>query len=211
MSEEASFHFSCAVSGFCELVDRIGERDWDRPGLGEWDIRSLVGHASRSMSGIESYLGRSVEGPFVDGPVAYFHSALSPDMDETTRAARNAAIAQRGREAGAALGPNPAAALHELSGRVLALVGRTGEDEEVGSAAGPMTFGGFLPTRTFELAVHSIDVARALGLEVPDVLMPPIKASCILAGRLAAELSSAPDLLSLLTGRSGLPVGLSVF
>ena len=35
----------------------MGDR-WERPGLGEWDIRALVGHTSRSLLTVEIYLAR---------------------------------------------------------------------------------------------------------------------------------------------------------
>jgi len=43
------------------------------------------------------------------------------------------------------------------------------------------------------------------------VLGPAVSASCELAGRLAARLPEAGELLLLLTGRPGLRAGLSVF
>ena len=35
----------------------VGDR-WSEPGLGEWDIRALVGHTSRSLVTVEVYLAR---------------------------------------------------------------------------------------------------------------------------------------------------------
>jgi hypothetical protein len=73
-----------------------------------------------------------------------------------------------------------------------------------------MTLIGYLPTRTFELAVHGLDLARAVGVPAPASLNPGIAASLELAGAIGAQLPSAGDLLLLLTGRAGLPGGLSV-
>jgi hypothetical protein len=58
-----------------------------------------------------------------------------------------------------------------------------------------MPLAGYLPTRTFELAVQSLDLTRALRLDIPDALRPAIAASCELAGRLAGQLPTAPELL----------------
>ena len=34
---------------------------WDEPGLGEWSVRDLVGHTSRSFLTVESYLATPAE------------------------------------------------------------------------------------------------------------------------------------------------------
>ena len=41
---------------FAAQVDRIPADAWDGPGLGEWDLRALVGHASRSLVTVLTYL-----------------------------------------------------------------------------------------------------------------------------------------------------------
>jgi hypothetical protein len=138
----------------------------------------------------------------VDGPVAYFLGVRSSTAPDT--------IAQRGRDTGAALGPEPAAAVRELVQRITTLVKNTPDEASVACPAGTMTLIDYLPTRTLELAVHGLDLARALGLEPPASLMPAVAASLELAGAIGARLPSAPDLLLLLTGRSGLPGNLSV-
>ena len=191
-----------AAQAFLELVGQIPEASWSNPGLGEWDVRGLTGHASRALTTVETYLAApATDGP-VAGPVAYFLSvrgATSPD-----------AIAQRGKETGEALGEDPAAAVRELVQRVTGLVRNTPDDALVATPAGTMTLIDYLPTRTFELAVHGLDLARALGIPTPASLQPAIAASLELAGGIGARLPSAGDLLLLLTGRSGLPAGLSV-
>lgn len=45
--------------------------------------------------------------------------------------------------------------------RVLSLVDGWSDDAPVAMAAGAMALVDYLPTRTFELAVHSLDLARA--------------------------------------------------
>jgi len=103
----------------------VGER-WDRPGLGDWDVRALVGHTSRALLTVESYLARPAAAVEIETAAEYFRAARPVAAgDEVT---------QRGRDAGAALAD-------------------------------------YLPTRTFELAVHTADLAVALG-EAPDVPGP---------------------------------------
>lgn len=202
--------FRSASSGFVELVIRIGPEAWERPALGVWDVRSLVGHTARALTTIETYLGGSSSLPPVQGPVEYFLRALPHDVDPEARARRDAGIAARGHEAGEALGEDPAAAISALAGRVQALVASTPDDTPVASPAGPMTLAGYLPTRTFELTVHSLDLTRALGVAVPAVLGPAVTASCELAGAVAGRRPNAPDLLLLLTNREKFPPGLTI-
>jgi Mycothiol maleylpyruvate isomerase N-terminal domain len=135
---------------------------------------------------------------------------LPPKADPDARQRRDAAIAERGRSSGAALGDDPAAAVKKLSRRVTALVNASPEDAPLATPMGMMTLAGYLPTRTFELTVHSLDLARALHRTAPASLKPAITASCELAGSLAGQLPAAPELLLLLSGRGGLPQGVSV-
>jgi uncharacterized protein (TIGR03083 family) len=191
-----------AAQALLELVAQVPEAAWSLPALGEWDVRGLTGHASRALSTVETYLAAPAAGPRLDGPVSYFTAIRA--------GASPAAIAQRGRETGDALGEDPAAAVGELVQRVTGLVGRAPDDALVATPAGTLTLIDYLPTRTFELAVHGLDLARAVGIPAPASLNPGIAASLELAGAVAAQLPTAGDLLLLLTGRTGLPTGLSV-
>lgn len=199
--------FASAADGFVELTGQIPADAWEQSALGEWDVRGLVGHASRALSTIESYLGQPATGPLLDGPTAYFSTAL-PDPER--RRQRDRAIAERGRKSGAELGEDPSSAVAALAKRVRALVDATGDDAPVATPSGIMTLASYLPTRTFELAVHGLDLARALGLDVPSTMKSAITASCELAGQLAGQRPDASDLLLLLAGRGDLPAHLSV-
>ena len=53
--------FTSAARSFAELVREIPASAWDSPGLGEWDLRSLVGHTSRSLITVSTYLQRCAE------------------------------------------------------------------------------------------------------------------------------------------------------
>lgn len=194
--------YAGAAQAFLELAGQVPDQAWSRPALGEWDVRALTGHTSRALTTVETYLATPAAGERVAGPVEYFlavRGATSPD-----------AIAQRGRETGEALGEDPAAAVRELVQRVTDLVRNTPDDAPVATPAGAMTLIDYLPTRTFELAVHTLDLARALGLPPPASLAPAVAASLELAGAIGSRLPAAGDLLLLLTGRTGLPEGLSV-
>jgi hypothetical protein len=119
------------------------------------------------------------------------------------------AVAQRGRDAGDALGDEPASAVTEIAARVVPLVDAQDGGTLLTTIAGGMRLEDYLPTRTFELAVHTSDLARALDepLDVPAT-------SAVQALRLVTELAAgdgrAGPLLLAATGRTGLPPGWSV-
>lgn len=175
--------------------------DWDAPGLGEWDVRALVGHTSRSFLTIEQYLG--APGPVVLPTAADY---LLAAVDRTG----GPEIAQRGRDAGAALGIAPATEFEAIARRVRAVVAAADPGDLVASPFGAMTLAGYLPTRTLELTVHTCDLATAAGLEV-DVPVTAAAATAGLLGAVAARRGLAVPLLLAATGRRGLPDGFSAF
>ena len=52
--------FGDAAQWFVRTAGLVGDR-WDAPGLGEWDVRALVGHTSRSLLTVEAYLGQPAQ------------------------------------------------------------------------------------------------------------------------------------------------------
>ena len=184
--------FTEAAHRFLSTVDRVGDR-WAEPGLGEWDVRALVGHTSRSFLTVESYLAR---------PAPAVEVATAADYYAATRAmASSPAVTDRGRDAGAALGEAPAAAVHEIAARVLALVGTCEGTELLTTIAGGMRLADYLPTRTFELVVHGLDLARALGEPLDVPALPAAEALSLVAG-LAVTSGQAGALLLAATGRT---------
>jgi hypothetical protein len=192
--------FSDAAQWFVETTAVVGDR-WHRPGLGEWDVRALVGHTSRSLLTVEAYLARPADAVAIGSAVEYFRA--------TSAMAAGAAVAERGREAGVALGAAPATAVAEIADRVLALVGSADGGELVTTIAGGMRLRDYLPTRTFELAVHTADLATSLGVP-PDVPATAAAEALRLVGDLAVAGGRAGPLLLAATGRPGLPPGFSV-
>jgi hypothetical protein len=192
--------FTDAADWFARTATLVGDR-WTEPGLGEWDVRALVGHTSRSLLTVEMYLAR---------PAAVVEVASATDYFRATRAAAaDPAVATRGWEAGAALGPDPAAAVGEIAGRVLPLVDAQSGTELVTTIAGGMRLNDYLPTRTFELAVHTADLATALGLP-PEVPATAAAQALHIVAELAAADGLAGRLLLSATGRPGHPAGFSV-
>lgn len=195
--------FSGAARGFVEMVRHVGPDDWHRPGVGTWNVRDLVGHASRSFRQLSAYLAAAPPDAAVevDGPVPYYLKALGDRQDPAESERLDTAIAERGREAGTALGPDPARVVSELALDALDLVETTPDAALVATPVGIMSLAGYLPTRTFELTVHGLDLGSALDLVTPAVLGPAITYCCELAGQLAGQRANAPDLLLAMTGR----------
>lgn len=192
--------FTDAAEWFARTAALVGAR-WELPGLGEWDVRALVGHTSRSLLTVEAYLAVPAAGVEVPSAADYFR---------VTRAAATApAVAARGREAGAALGADPAAAVAEITERVLPLLDGRDGSELVTTIAGGMRLADYLPTRTFELAVHTADLAAALEVP-PDVPAAAATQALRLVADLAIADGLAGPLLLAATGRSRLPDGFSV-
>lgn len=192
--------FAEAAEWFVGSVSLVDDR-WSRPGLGEWDVRSLVGHTSRSLLTVEAYLAQPADVVDVESAAGYF---------QATRAiAAGPAVAERGREAGEALGPDPAAAVADIAARVLPVVESCGGAEVITTIAGGMRLADYLPTRTFELVAHTADLAAALGLSADPPAVPAEQALELVA-RLAVAQGLAGPLLRAATGREGLPPGFSV-
>jgi hypothetical protein len=108
-----------------------------------------------------------------------------------------------------ALGSDPAAAVAEIAARVLPLVAARDGTELLTTIAGGMRLADYLPTRTFELTVHTADLATALGAPLDVPATAAAQALGLLADLAVAEGSAGPLLLAL-TGRTGLPAGFSV-
>ncbi|MGV0793107.1 maleylpyruvate isomerase family mycothiol-dependent enzyme [Mycolicibacterium sp. XJ1819] len=196
--------FASAARTFAGLVREIPAEAWGGPGLGEWDVRALVGHTSRSLTTVRTYLQTPAAREDLTAPEQYYlrvtPSALGIDPTE---------VAERGRAAGTALGDDPAAAVDALISQVLG---------ELASVDDPLieVLGGlgirlrnYLPTRTFELAVHSLDIGRAVGLPVrlPDDVLD---GALVLAARIAAAGGRGTEVLLALTGRDELPRSFSI-
>ena len=104
------------------------------------------------------------------------------------------AIVERGRQAGRDLGVDPAATIDATVERVLGDVGR-------GRRPAHQVIGGlgirlhtYLPTRTFELAVHGLDIARATGLSftLPEEVLDE---ATVLAARIGVATGDGETLL----------------
>lgn len=196
--------FSAAARAFGTQVRALPATGWDGPGLGDWDLRALVGHTSRSLITVSTYLKTPADRADVISPQDYY--VKIGDYASTLGVAD---IVERGRQAGRDLGDDPAATVDALIERAL---------EDVAAVDDPLiaVIGGlgirlsdYLPTRTFEIAVHGLDIARATGipLKLPDAVLAE---ATTLAASIAVATGHGETVLHALTGRTGLPSGFSV-
>jgi uncharacterized protein (TIGR03083 family) len=196
--------FASAARSFAALVREIPADAWAGPGLGEWDLRSLVGHASRSLITVSTYLQTTAAREDLTSPQEYYMrvtpSALGIDPAD---------VAERGRQAGRDLGDDPAASVDALvSGALGALANVDDPLIEVIGGLG-IRLSNYLPTRTFELAVHSLDIARALDLTWP-LPADALDEALLLTARIAALSGHGETVLLALTGRCALPPSFSI-
>ena len=196
--------FAAAAQAFAAQVRALPPDGWDGPGLGEWDLRALVGHASRSLITVSTYLQSTAEHEDVISAADYY--AKIRDYASTVGPAD---IVERGRQAGLALGDDPVATVDALVVRAL---------EDVAAVDDPLitVIGGlgirlsnYLPTRVFEFAVHGLDIARATGLP-PTQPADVLAEAAALAARIAVRVGDGEDVLLALTGRAALPPDFSV-
>ena len=190
--------FADAARWFVRTAALVGDR-WDRPGLGG-GTSALVGHTSRSLLTVEMYLARPAAAAEVASAGDYFRAtremAAGPDV-----AARMSGT------------PGPRwAPIQRLpwprSPGVVPLVDACEGTELVTTIAGGMRLADYLPTRTFELAVHTADLATALGLPL-DVPSTAAGQALELVVDLAVSGGRAGSLLLAATGRP-LAAGFSV-
>jgi uncharacterized protein (TIGR03083 family) len=196
--------FASAARSFAGLVRQIPAEAWDGPGLGEWDLRALVGHTSRSLITVSTYLQQPAETEDITTPQQYYAmvnpSALGLDPAD---------VVERGRRAGRDLGDDPAGAVDALVSRVLNELAVAGDPLITVLGGAGIRLHTYLPTRTFELAVHGLDIARAVGI---SLVLPSdaLAEAMVLAGGIAVAAGKGETVLLALTGRTALPPSFSV-
>lgn len=170
-------------------------------------MRSLVGHASSALSDVILGLDQIADSESVTSAQGYY--ALARTVDPAVYRKLVAEATAGAVEHGVMLGAEPAAAVGRLVEQALARVEGAADADLVTTAGGGMQLDNYLQTRTFELAVHSLDIASAVGLDhgVPDEVLGSAGA---LAARVAALIGEGATVLRALTGRAALEDAFSV-
>ncbi len=148
---------------FIDLVSQVGDAQWQQAGLGEWTVRELVGHNCRATFVlVEGSMDRPAERLDIERPADFWKDIRTP--------ADNAAIAEDGRKAAAALGDRPLEAVRETAERVRNRIETTPDDTLITTRAGGMRLIDYLATRVFECTIHTLDLAVAIraDIDLPD-------------------------------------------
>jgi hypothetical protein len=178
---------------FAEAVGLVPASAWQQAGLGDWAVVELVAHGNRAHTTLEEYLLRPR--PPEPAGSSYFSKE---------------AVAERGREAVAALGTDPVRAVVAASERAIAIVERTPANATVGSPTGAMALGAYLPSRIAELTVHGLDIVTALRLELAAPPLVLVESLRFVTARLVKKGDGQVVLLAL-AGRAPLPPDLCAY
>ena len=187
---------------FVSIVDSIEIDVFDAPALGEWCVRDLVGHTYRSFTTVLSYSAVPSDKVDFERPVDYFLRLLSSDVN-------HGHIAERGRAAGLEIIEDPKMMVRGFAMYVKNKLEELSDDHIMGTLTGGMRLIDYLPTRTFELIIHTMDLTKALGAESS----PPrrgMETTLQMIGQLALNRGYAQDLILSSTGRDGLARGFTV-
>ncbi|WP_123603110.1 maleylpyruvate isomerase N-terminal domain-containing protein [Micromonospora sp. Llam0] len=230
--------YESAASTFAELIHRVPADRWAAPGLGEWSCADLVGHtvssALRQVPEVLATAGQTgapatgqapapatVPPIGVDSPEDYW--ALPRSVPAELLAAAVAAssvdarrtgqlLFARGPAADAAAAPTADTAdavVDDWVRQATAALAAVADDDVVHTRVGGIRVDVWLPTRTFELVVHGLDVAAATGVSV-EFAAPALAETAAQAARVAVAVGDGPLVLQALTGRGSLPPGFSV-
>ena len=191
-----------AAGFFEDTVARIQGAEWAKTALGEWTVRDLVGHTNRALLTVETYLDNPADTVELTRPVDYFLRVKVSHADP-------AAVAARGREAGKALGSEPLATVRATAARVLVRLREVDDDTLLTTPVGGMRLIDYLPSRIFELTIHTLDLAAATSqnVRVPDAAA---RVTFLLLAEMAYEAGKIAPLLLAATGRGALPTGFTV-
>jgi uncharacterized protein (TIGR03083 family) len=195
--------FSQSADAFLALVARIEPSMWPRPGLGMWDVRALTGHTARAILTTEQYLQHDEPGAVSIPDAETYYTAVYDTL------ADDAAIAQRGVEAGVWLGDDPVGQISQALASARALIDAAPPNRLVSIGGMGIALHDYLRTRVFELVVHTMDLSRATGLAHTLPLHAVADAAALAAGTLVVR-GHGEELLRALTGRDSLPAGLSM-
>lgn len=194
--------FASAATAFARLVRALPTLEG--PGLGDWDLRALIGHTSRSLVTVSTYLRTPAETADLADAVEYYAA-----VREFLANAGGDDVTERGVQAGRALGDDPAAEVDRLAAQVLSDLDGVGDPIIKVFGGYGIRLSDYLDTRVFELVVHSLDISRATGVPA-DLPRDALRSATLLAASTAVHFGDGEALLLVLTGRASLPAGFSV-
>ena len=191
-----------AVVCFLDTAAKVQPEQWDTPALGVWSVRDLVGHMSRSITRVEEFGTQRAPSVDITSAVHHYRRSLRQPSDDQR-------VAERGIAAGQELGDDPLATMNADWARSEQVLDATDEDTVIAYDNGGIRFGDYLDTRVFELTVHTLDLANAIGVDV-EPSREAMGVTLQLLASLALESGRGAPLALSGTGRGPLPDGYSV-
>jgi hypothetical protein len=185
--DDARTTYCCASDWFLELAAAIPPGLLGGRASPEWTVLQLLAHANRSHVLVVEYVERPVD-----------PATIPPDY------ASPANIERRATEAVRALGDDPLGEVRASAARARRVLATAAPDCPVGTPFGRMTLDEYLPSRTAELVLHGVDLARATGQPATVPNQPMHATAHFLLGR-AIEQGRAADVALALSGRGALP------
>lgn len=186
-----------AMGFFVSTTSKIKPEQWDGPGLGEWTVRDLVGHTARAMLTVTQFANLDAHAQptaaEVPSAAAYYQRAFVGE-------GVNERVAERGRQTAQELGPDLPTVIARIAAETSALIDTLPDDHIFVSLIGGITLADYLPTRTVELVVHTLDLQVAIG----NNDAPPrdaMRSTLVLLAELAADTPYAGRLALVATGR----------
>ncbi|MET7982453.1 MULTISPECIES: sterol carrier family protein [unclassified Streptomyces] len=138
-------------------VRALDEEQLARPaGLGDWSVRELAAHLTMAVDGVSRHLD-------LPAPPAKELALLEWPFGTAARAGKIA----DGTRALADGNPDLEALYAGAERRITAHLATAPDDRLLAVPAGAMTLADFLVTRTVELVVHTDDLNRAAGTDIP--------------------------------------------
>ncbi|MEU0129831.1 sterol carrier family protein [Streptomyces sp. NPDC006289] len=149
------------------------------PGPGEWTVRDLAAHVTTVLERVSRGMEqpRPVGGPKPETSLLEWPFSTAAKAQDIAGEARATAADRTDLDA----------LYEETLARFTALVPDGDQDRLVPTRAGTMRLGDFLVTRTVELVVHTDDLHRATGIDVPYDRQALAACTRLLADALAAR------------------------
>ena len=193
--------FRESVAQLTEVVRLIPPDAWGKPALGEWSVRELTAHVVRVVGGAITYASPGSPITLESAADYYVQAMSSPRIHEQ--------IAERAREAVVDLGDDPLEALQAVAERTMTAIAERDGNAPIASPFGGLRLDDYLPTRTLEIVIHTMDIAEAVS--VPYEPSPnALNATVTLLAEIAVIHGDGTALMLALSGRQALPAGFNV-
>ncbi|MEV8031354.1 sterol carrier family protein [Streptomyces sp. NPDC002742] len=164
-----------------EGVRALSEEQLARPaGLGDWSVRELAAHITMAVGAVSRHLD-------LPAPAAKELALLDWPFGTASRAGNIA----DGTRALAEEHPDLDALYTDSVARITGHLATAPDDRLLGVPAGAMTLADFLVTRTVELVVHTDDLNRAAGTDIPFDRQALAACTRLLADTLAVKAPGA--------------------